>query len=106
MADRRGSDQKRVFREVKFLHGGNHLRLTGKTIPHLTKYSQVAQVLNISVKVMRLEEHLNLNTLGDRIKYARLLRGTAIRGMSIEKLTLELRFGWCCSFVDSHFFGS
>ncbi len=57
---------------------------TGHSTPKLTKYSEIAKVLNISVKEMGLDANLDLNKIGDRIKYARLLRGMSIEAFSYE----------------------
>ena len=57
---------------------------TGHSTPKLTKYSEIAKVLNIDVREMGLDSNLDLNTIGDRIKYARLLRGMSIEAFSYE----------------------
>ena len=57
---------------------------TGHSTPKLTKYSEIAKVLNITVKEMGLDANLDLTKIGDRIKYARLLRGMSIEAFSYE----------------------
>ena len=57
---------------------------TGPSTPKLTKYSEIAKVLNIDVRDMGLDANLDLNKIGDRIKYARLLRGMSIEAFSYE----------------------
>ena len=57
---------------------------TSHSTPKLTKYSEIAKVLNISVKEMGLDANLDLTKIGDRIKYARLLRGMSIEAFSYE----------------------
>ena len=55
---------------------------TGHSTPKLTKYSEIAKVLGINVREMGLDANLDLNRVGDRIKYARLLRGMSIEAFS------------------------
>lgn len=57
---------------------------TGHSTPKLTKYSEIAKVLHINVREMGLHENLDLDKIGDRIKYARLLRGMSIEAFSYE----------------------
>ncbi len=57
---------------------------TGHSTPKLTKYSEIAKILSITVKEMGLDENLDLTKIGDRIKYARLLRGMSIEAFSYE----------------------
>lgn len=57
---------------------------TGHSTPKLTKYSEIAKVLNITVREMGLDANLDLTKIGDRIKYARLLRGMSIEAFSYE----------------------
>ena len=57
---------------------------TGHSTPKLTKYSEIAKVLHITVIEMGLDANLDLTTIGDRIKYARLLRGMSIEAFSYE----------------------
>ncbi len=57
---------------------------TGHSTPKLTKYSEIAKVLGIDVREMGLDSNLDLNRIGDRIKYARLLRGMSIEAFSYE----------------------
>ncbi len=57
---------------------------TGHSTPKLTKYSEIAKVLGIDVREMGLDANLDLNKIGDRIKYARLLRGMSIEAFSYE----------------------
>ena len=57
---------------------------TGHSTPKLTKYSEIAKVLGIDVRDMGLDANLNLEKIGDRIKYARLLRGMSIEAFSYE----------------------
>lgn len=57
---------------------------TGHSTPKLTKYSEIAKVLSIDVREMGLDANLNLEKIGDRIKYARLLRGMSIEAFSYE----------------------
>ena len=51
---------------------------TGHSTPKLTKYSEIAKVLAIDVRVMGLDKDFDLDRIGDRIKYARLLRVMSI----------------------------
>ena len=57
---------------------------TGHSTPKLTKYSEIAKVLGINVREMGLDNNLDLARIGDRIKYARLLRGMSIEAFSYE----------------------
>ena len=57
---------------------------TGHSTPKLTKYSEIAKVLGIDVREMGLDANLDLDKIGDRIKYARLLRGMSIEAFSYE----------------------
>ena len=57
---------------------------TGHSTPKLTKYSEIAKVLGINVREMGLDANLDLDRVGDRIKYARLLRGMSIEAFSYE----------------------
>ncbi|MGK5094397.1 helix-turn-helix transcriptional regulator [Deltaproteobacteria bacterium TL4] len=57
---------------------------TGHSTPKLTKYSEIAKVLGIDVRKMGLDINLDLEKIGDRIKYARLLRGMSIEAFSYE----------------------
>ena len=57
---------------------------TGHSTPKLTKYSEIAKVLAIDVREMGVDDDLDLDRLGDRIKYARLLRGMAIEAFAYE----------------------
>tara|TARA_Y100001970_G_C14173641_1_gene825635 strand:+ start:705 stop:1166 length:462 start_codon:yes stop_codon:yes gene_type:complete len=57
---------------------------TGHSTPKLTKYSEIAKVLSIDVREMGLDNDLDLNRIGDRIKYARLLRGMSIEAFAYE----------------------
>lgn len=57
---------------------------TGHSTPKLTKYSEIAKVLGIDVREMGLDSNLDLEKVGDRIKYARLLRGMSIEAFSYE----------------------
>ena len=57
---------------------------TGHSTPKLTKYSEIAKVLSIDVRDMGLDNDLNLDKIGDRIKYARLLRGMSIEAFAYE----------------------
>ena len=57
---------------------------TGHSTPKLTKYSEIAKVLGIDVREMGLDSNLDLEKIGDRIKYARLLRGMSIEAFSYE----------------------
>lgn len=57
---------------------------TGHSTPKLTKYSEIAKVLGINVRDMGLDANLDLTKIGDRIKYARLLRGMSIEAFSYE----------------------
>ena len=57
---------------------------TGHSIPKATKYSEIAKVLGINVRDMGLDNDLDLNRIGDRIKYGRLLRGMSIEAFSYE----------------------
>ncbi|MGA1599371.1 MAG: helix-turn-helix domain-containing protein [bacterium] len=57
---------------------------TGHSTPKLTKYSEIAKVLGIDVREMGLDNNLDLTRIGDRIKYARLLRGMSIEAFSYE----------------------
>lgn len=57
---------------------------TGHSTPKLTKYSEISKVLDIDVREMGLDENLDLSRIGDRIKYARLLRGMSIEAFSYE----------------------
>lgn len=57
---------------------------TGHSTPKLTKYSEIAKVLGIDVREMGLDANLDLDRIGDRIKYARLLRGMSIEAFSYE----------------------
>jgi len=50
----------------------------------LTKYSEIAKVLAIDVREMGLDNDLDLDRIGDRIKYARLLRGMSIEAFAYE----------------------
>ena len=59
-------------------------RETGHSTPKLTKYSEIAKVLAIDVRDMGLDNDLNLDRIGDRIKYARLLRGYVDRAFAYE----------------------
>ena len=55
---------------------------TGHSTPKLTKYSEIAKVLGINVREMGLDANLDLDRVGDRIKYSRLLRGMSIESYS------------------------
>lgn len=57
---------------------------TSHSTPKLTKYSEIAKVLGINVREMGLDDNLDLTRIGDRIKYARLLRGMSIEAFSYE----------------------
>jgi len=57
---------------------------TGHSTPKLTKYSEIARVLALDVREMGLDASLDMNKIGDRIKYARLLRGMSIEAFSYE----------------------
>ena len=57
---------------------------TGHSTPKATKYSEIAKVLGINVRDMGLDNDLDLDRIGDRIKYARLLRGMSIEAFSYE----------------------
>ena len=57
---------------------------TGHSTPKLTKYSEIAKVLAIDVREMGLDKDLDLDRIGDRIKYARLLRGMSIESFAYE----------------------
>ncbi|MEE2716273.1 MAG: helix-turn-helix transcriptional regulator [SAR324 cluster bacterium] len=57
---------------------------TGHSTPKLTKYSEIAKVLSIDVRDMGLDSNLDFDRVGDRIKYARLLRGMSIEAFSYE----------------------
>ena len=57
---------------------------TGHSTPKLTKYSEISKVLGIDVRDMGLDSSLDLERIGDRIKYARLLRGMSIEAFSYE----------------------
>ena len=57
---------------------------TGHSTPKLTKYSEIAKVLAIDVREMGLDNDLDLDRIGDRIKYARLLRGMSIEAFAYE----------------------
>ena len=57
---------------------------TGHSTPKATKYSEIAKVLGINVRDMGLDDDLDLDRIGDRIKYARLLRGMSIEAFSYE----------------------
>ena len=57
---------------------------TGHSTPKLTKYSEIAKVLAIDVREMGLDNDLDLGRIGDRIKYARLLRGMSIEAFAYE----------------------
>ncbi len=57
---------------------------TGHSTPKLTKYSEIAKVLGIDVREMGLDKDLDLSRIGDRIKYARLLRGMSIEAFAYE----------------------
>ena len=57
---------------------------TGHSTPKLTKYSEIAKVLSIDVRDMGLDNDLDLDRIGDRIKYARLLRGMSIEAFAYE----------------------
>ena len=57
---------------------------TGHSSPKLTKYSEIARVLGVNIQETGLDSHLDLDKIGDRIKYARLLRGLSIESFSYE----------------------
>ncbi len=57
---------------------------TGHSTPKLTKYSEIAKVLCVDIKDIGLDSNLDLDRIGDRIKYARLLRGLSIESFSYE----------------------
>ena len=57
---------------------------TGHSTPKATKYSEIAKVLGINVRDMGLDNDLDLDRIGDRIKYGRLLRGMSIEAFSYE----------------------
>ncbi len=67
---------------------------TGHSTPKLTKYSEISKVLSIGVRDMGLDSSLDFERIGDRIKYARLLRG-----MSIE--AFSYKFGFAIQTVKS-----
>ncbi|MBF0287866.1 MAG: helix-turn-helix transcriptional regulator [SAR324 cluster bacterium] len=67
----------------------------GLSAPTQTRYQQIAKVLGISLTEMGLADELDPQYLGDRIRFARLLRGYSIEKFAYEfGFTIQTVKGW------------
>jgi len=82
--EKSGLDRKEFARKLSVSLTAVKNWETGHSTPKLTKYSEIAKVLAIDVREMGLDKELDLDRIGDRIKYARLLRGMSIEAFAYE----------------------
>lgn len=67
----------------------------GVSAPTQTRYQQIAKVLGVPLTDMGLADELDPQHLGDRIRFARLLRGYSIEKFAYEfGFTIQTVKGW------------
>ena len=68
---------------------------TGTSAPAQTRFIQIAAVLGVSLTDMGLADDLDPQFLGDRIRFARLMRGFSIEKFAYEYgFTIQTVKGW------------